>query len=103
MRQAKQANKSRQDKAFLVGSEVLLNTKNIKVLRDIRPRKFAPPFEGPFKIVAKFSNNVYQLDLPPGSRHHDKFHVSLLRPYVQRPNLHREIDRPPRVEYNTDL
>ena len=80
----------------------MLNTKHIKVSKDIRPKKFAAPFAGPYQITHK-SGNVYTLALPEGSKVYNRFHVSLLRPYVQRPDLHKTDDRPPPVEYNTNL
>ncbi|KAF9163206.1 hypothetical protein DFQ26_002802 [Actinomortierella ambigua] len=44
-----------------------------------KAHKFLPNFRGPFKILAKPSPLNYQLDLPPGSRAHDGFHVEKLR------------------------
>ena len=48
------------DKHFEVGQKVLLSTKNLRLSKDIRPKKFASPFEGPYEILEKHSN-VYKL------------------------------------------
>ena len=42
--------------------------------------KLAPCYIGPFRILAKWGEDAYQLELPPHlSRVHDVFHVSQLR------------------------
>lgn len=79
----------------------MLNTKHIKVLKDIRPRKFAAPFEGPYEIIGKTSNNAYELALPPGSKIFNKFHISLLRPYKETP-MHPPDEQPPPVIYDSN-
>ena len=81
---------------------MLLYTKHIKVLKEIRPSKFAHPYEGPYTILDKCGHNVYKLDLPPGSHAFDKFHVSLLRPYVEDLSKHDPDPRPPAVLYDSN-
>ena len=77
---------------------MLLNTSHLKTSKAIHPKKFKSPFEGPFTIVKKLSNNVYELDLPY-STVFNKFHVSLLREYVE--SDHHPTDlRPPPVLYD---
>lgn len=41
--------------------------------------KLAPSFFGPFEITTKLENVAYCVDLLPGSRIHNVFHVSFLR------------------------
>lgn len=66
----------------------------------IRPKKFAAPFEGPFVITSNPSTNVYELDLPEGSKTHNKFHISLLRPFKES-SLHPPDEKPPPVIYDS--
>ena len=46
------------------------------------PQKVAPPFVGPYKVIAKVAENAYRLELPPqASRTHDVDNVSQLKKY----------------------
>ncbi|XP_068323336.1 uncharacterized protein [Pyrus communis] len=49
------------------------------IVRTYRP-KLAPHCYGPYKILARVGKVAYILDLPPTSRIHPTFHVSLLKP-----------------------
>ena len=49
-------------------------------------------YEGPFRVVQRVGNVLYQLQLPPRLKIYLVFHVSLLRPY------HRDTEDPSRGE-----
>ena len=68
-------------KPFNVNDRVWLEATN---LRTTHPTpKLAPKRLGPFKILNKVSEVVYQLELPPQWKIHNVFHTSLLTPYTE--------------------
>ncbi|GJP35642.1 hypothetical protein CLOM_g20160, partial [Closterium sp. NIES-68] len=69
----------RRDITMTTGQLVLLDTKNLRLPL---PTKLRPRFCGPFKIVKMVTPVTAQLRLPDNWRIHNKFHVSLLRPFV---------------------
>lgn len=85
--QTHHANKKRKKEFELKeGDQVYLSTKNLTIPK-ARTTKLSPKFVGPYRVLdADSSRSVYSLDLPEElkkRRVHNKFHISLLRPYVE--------------------
>ena len=62
---------------------MLLNTKHIN-FKGPNCRKLLPKFIGPFGVKKLCGPAAVQLELPPGYKIHDVFHVSLVKPYKAR-------------------
>jgi hypothetical protein len=84
------ANRSRLDFQFGVGDAVLLSTKYFipEAFRE-RRRKLAAKFAGPYEIIVVISPVDYRLQLPVGTKAHDVFHASMLKPYHGDANTER--------------
>ena len=76
-----QANKHKVEHTFEVGDLVYLRLQPYR--RDSIKRsgaeKLQPCFFGPYRINRKIGAMAYELELPPGSRIHNIFHVSCLK------------------------
>ena len=62
--------------AFKVGNIVMLDTRNIRIIRLIKSLDYKNM--GPFKVIRVINNIVYELKLPEGMNVHPVFHSWLL-------------------------
>ena len=85
-RQKAYADVHRRHVSYKVGERVLLNSRNLE-LKMPGTTKLFPKFVGPFKIVKIVNDVAYKLELPETMQVHDVFHVSLLKPYSDDPNV----------------
>jgi hypothetical protein len=86
-RQKSYADHRRRELSFAVGDFVYLKVSPMRGLRRFKVRgKLAPRFIGPFMILERWGEVVYQLGLPPQlSDVHDMFHVSQLKKCLRVP------------------
>jgi Chromo (CHRromatin Organisation MOdifier) domain len=84
------ANRSRRDFQFGVGDAVLLSIGHfiLEAFND-RKRKLAAKFAGPYEVIAVISPVAYRPQLPVGTKAHDVFHASMLKPYHGDSNTER--------------
>ena len=78
-RQEYYANINRREITFNIGNLVMLSTNNLRNL-DKTP-KLSSKYIGPFKIIKKISDVVYELELPTDMNIHPSFHISKLKKY----------------------
>jgi hypothetical protein len=83
-KQIKYANQHRQHVTFQINDRVMLSTQNLNT--NNRSPKLLPKYIGPFTIIKKMSDVVYQLQLPENFRVHPVFHISKLKKYIQHDN-----------------
>ncbi|GMJ05745.1 hypothetical protein HRI_004243700 [Hibiscus trionum] len=79
------ADKQRLERQFQVGDEVYLKLQPYRqssiALRS--NLKLAVRFYGPYKVIKKIGSVAYQLALPPTTKIHSVFHVSLLKKKIE--------------------
>ena len=65
--------------------------------------KLSPQYVGPFEVIERISEEAYRLALPPAlSKHHDVFHVSMLKKYLHDPfhvSSYESLDVDPKLTY----
>ena len=87
---------------YNIGDYVLLRSEHIAITSP--SKKLGPKFLGPFRIISKLSDLVYQLKLPTTLRIHNVFHVAVLEPYRSDTiSGRRQVSPPPVVTPAGDL
>jgi hypothetical protein len=89
-RQKSYADTRRRELSFKVGDYVYLKVSPMRSLRRFNMKgKLAPRYIGPFRIIERHGEVVYQLELPESlSGVHDVFHVSQLKKCLRVPEEH---------------
>ena len=87
-RQKSYANRRRRPLEFQVGDQVFLRVFPTKgVARFRMTGTLSPRYIGPYPVIQRVEEVVYQLELPPElPRVHNVFHLSQLRKYIPDPS-----------------
>jgi hypothetical protein len=100
--QKKYADQHRRAETYTVGDEVLLSTRDLKLVVDPlnkRAAKLTSRFVGPFRVTRVINDNAYELELPAQLRIHPVTNISKLRRYKRSPaqfaGRPQPLDRPP--------
>jgi hypothetical protein len=83
-----------------VGSSVWLEAMNLSM--DKPSPKLVSKHHGPFKIMEKLSNLMYQLSLPTKWKIHNVFHINILSEAVPDTIPHHRKPTPPPVKVNDE-
>ena len=88
MFQRKAYNKGRLDWEFKEGDKVVINRKNLGLLRDEKGRgeKLLAKYDGPFEILKKVSAVAYRLRMPASYGMHPVLNIQHLEKYQESPS-----------------
>jgi hypothetical protein len=98
-RQKAYADQQRRDVSHSAGDYVMLSTSNLLRYTSGPGRKLRARWIGPYPVEGMVGRAAVRLGMPAGSRMHNVFHVSLLKPYKVRPG---ETPPPPPVDWDGD-
>ncbi|GAB7357806.1 hypothetical protein MBLNU459_g0793t2 [Dothideomycetes sp. NU459] len=93
--QQKYYNRKHLQHSFQKGDMVLLSTRNLPL--KLPSRKLAAKFIGPFAVQDAVGSQAYRIRLPPTYQVHNVFHVSLLKPYQERPGSKEDNTQAPEL------
>ena len=86
-RQKEYADTKRSDRTFKEGDKVFLRVRPKKSSLSFgRYKKLSPRYCGPYEVVRCLSKQAYKLRLLEHLKVHNVFHVSLLKPYFDKPD-----------------
>lgn len=96
-RMTQKANAHRRDLSFAVGDLVLVRLRPYRqtTAREHRYHKLSKKYYGPYPVIERIGPVAYKLQLPPDSRIHPVFHISVLKPF-------RATDIPPPQDLPSD-
>lgn len=96
----KYADRSRLDHVlFDIGDSVFISTTNTPSTRPSATLDYR--HQGPYKIIERINPVAYRVELPPGNKRHDVFHVCMFTKAPSNPFVDRIIPRPLPVNVNT--
>ncbi|RWS03936.1 pol polyprotein-like protein [Dinothrombium tinctorium] len=79
--------KDKQNYEFNEGDKCLVNYPISNVLHK---NKLMPKWLGPFTIIRKLNNLVYEIESDDGNYYFDRIHISKMRPFKERKLMHEE-------------